>query len=184
VEDIPLFPRGGFRFGGERPQPLLAVFLSPDCGICTKVAGYTRAIAATYRRDEVDVLVVIHATPRLAREFVATQQLENLPVALRQHFPAVLAPKSTPFGIVLAPDGFVAARGMPNALEHLEEMIDAGKHGNPMTRESTPTTYSWGDAVPQSGALVGHHINHSDMHEGGSPVAAGAGAGGKEEEHL
>lgn len=154
AEEIQLFPSGHFEFGGARAQPLLTVFLSPDCSICTKVAGYVRAIASSYDADEVALLVVVSATPRVAREFIEAHGLDRVPVALRQHFPNMLAAKATPFALALAADGFVAARGTPNALEHLEEMLRAAVNARPMTGESTPEVHQWGDSVPQEGDSI------------------------------
>jgi len=146
-EEIDLFPYGTFAFGGQQTAPLLTVFLSPDCSICTKVADHARSIAATYPSDEVALLLVISGTPRLAREFLAVHRLEGLSVALKQHFPRKWAPTSTPFGLAITRDGTVAARGVPNALDHLEEMIRSATAGRPLGQGGTKAYHTWGDAL-------------------------------------
>lgn len=159
AQDIELFPTGHGVVGGARPNPQLIVFLSPDCSLCTTVAGCVRAIARTYRA-ELDLLVVVHGTPRLVREFTESHGLDGLDVALRQHFPAgAWLPASTPFSIGLTDEGTVAARGTPNALEHLEEMIRSARDGLPLGDGASPVRRSWGDALPLEGsddATVGH----------------------------
>lgn len=140
------FPTGRFLVGGERTNPLLVVFLSPDCGMCTTVAGHVRAITNSYAAG-LDLLVVVQGTPRVVREFAETHELKAQ-LALRQNFPNDLAPNSTPYGLGVTKDGTVAARGVPNALEHLEEMIKIAEEGLPMTADAEPSRYQWGDALP------------------------------------
>lgn len=146
-EEVELFPHGSLAFGGSRTAPLLTVFLSPDCSMCSKVAGYARAIADTYPTDVLNLLLVITGTPRLSREFLSVHHLERLPVMLKQHFPSKWAPTSTPFGLALTADGTVAARGIPNALEHLEEMIRSATHGVPIADGGRKAYHAWGDAL-------------------------------------
>jgi methylamine dehydrogenase accessory protein MauD len=147
AEEIELFPAGNLLAGGVRERPLLIVSLSPDCSLCTSVARYLRALAADYATD-VDILVVVKGTPRLVREFVESHSLGDLPVALAQHVPKDLWSHSTPAGLVLTSEGTVAARGVPNALEHLEEMVRAGQHGLSMDATSEPAIYPWGESLP------------------------------------
>lgn len=146
-EDVELFPTGTMLTGGQRERPLLVATLSPDCSLCTSVARYLRTLAADYK-TEVDILVVVKGTPRLVREFIEVHSLEDVPVALSQHVPKDLWFTSTPAGLVLTKEGTVAARGVPNALEHLEEMVRAGQRGLPMDANTDPATYPWGDSLP------------------------------------
>lgn len=129
AEEVALLNGREFVFGGERSAPLLTVFLSPDCSICNAVGRHVRSIRAAYPLDELDVLLVINATPRVAREYVTTRELSDIPTALKQNFPRRHAVESTPFALALDPDGTVVARGTPNALEHLEEMIRRAELG-------------------------------------------------------
>lgn len=148
---IDLFPRGEYSVGGARANPQLLVFLSPDCSVCTTVANFVRAIGRSYGH-EVDVLAVVQGTPRVVREFAEAHRLD-VPVALRQNVPNTLAPNSTPYGLAITKDGTVAARGVPNALDHLEEMIKVARNGLPMSADSVLATHNWGDALPTNGDI-------------------------------
>jgi hypothetical protein len=86
--------------------------------VVANVVTLTRA----YSSSDLSVLVVLSATPRTAREYIRNHELSKLPVALKQNFPANHNINSTPFAMSLTTEGVVAARGVPNALEHLEEM--------------------------------------------------------------
>jgi methylamine dehydrogenase accessory protein MauD len=148
AQEFELFPRGSVDVGGSRLHPQLIVFLSPDCSICTSVAGYVRALARDYDGD-LDLVIVVQGTPRLVREFVETHGLEGLDVGLRQNFPpSAWAPSSTPFGVAITSEGTVAARGTPNALEHLEQMIDIAERARGLDADTAPVEHAWGDSLP------------------------------------
>ena len=149
--DVPLIRGGTFVFGGERNRSLLIVFLSPDCSICTSVASYIRAISSTYANGALDLFVVLNATPRVAREYIANHGFEDLPVALYQNLPNKFGIQSTPFALAVTREGTVAARGTPNALEHLEEMVHVADHMLPL-KDAEPEVHVWGDSAAASTA--------------------------------
>jgi len=120
--DVPLLSGGTVQLGGERSDPQLVVFLSPDCSICSTVANHTETVMRQYR-DVLDVLIVIDATPRVAREYVRDHRFAGAPVMLKQGFPSTIGISTTPFALAITREGVVADRGVPNALEHLEELV-------------------------------------------------------------
>lgn len=122
AQSVSLLGGGTFQFAGERAQPLITVFLSPDCTICNAVADHVVTLMSDYA-NELDLLVVVHATPRVAREYVRDHRFESLPVALKQNFPSNHGISTTPFALAITAEGTVAGRGVPNALEHLEELV-------------------------------------------------------------
>lgn len=124
AQTVPLLRGGVFEFAGERKAPLLTVFLSPDCSICNAVAAYLVQVRRDYSATQLDILAVVYGTPKVVREYVASHDLEHVPVVLRQNFPNNHGITQTPFGLSLTRDGRVAARGIPNAMEHLEEMVE------------------------------------------------------------
>ncbi|HWT91517.1 MAG TPA: hypothetical protein VN238_00835 [Solirubrobacteraceae bacterium] len=130
AHEVPLLTGGAFQFGGAREHPLLTVFLSPDCSICTTVAHHVSRVARDYR--DLDLLLVVTATPRVAREYVRDHDFEGLPVALKQSFPSSLGISTTPFALAVTADGTVSGRGVPNAMEHLEELIDRARDFDPV----------------------------------------------------
>jgi hypothetical protein len=60
-------------------------------------------------------------------------------------------PGQTVVLVVLTKEGTLAARGVPNALEHLEEMVKAGHEGMTMEESDQPTNYAWGESLPVEG---------------------------------
>lgn len=130
AQQVSLLSGGTALFGGQRERPLVTVFLSPDCSICNTVARHVGTVARDYR-DDLDLLVVIHATPRVAREYARDHSFDEVPVAIKQNFPSNHGISTTPFALALTTDGTVAARGVPNALEHLEEMVAQARGYDP-----------------------------------------------------
>lgn len=130
AQPVPLLAGGIFQFAGERAQPLIAVFLSPDCTICNAVADHVLTLSRGYAH-ELDLLIVVHSTPRVAREYVRDHRFESIPVALKQNFPSNHGISTTPFALAITAEGTVAGRGVPNALEHLEELVARAKDDDP-----------------------------------------------------
>ncbi len=159
AQEVRLMDGNVYLFGGAREDPLLTVFLSPDCTICNSVTRYVRTVADQYRSGGLQVLVVIHGAPRVVREFVNTYELQHLPVALRQDFPNNHNIVSTPFALMLSTEGTVVARGVPNALEHLEEMVE---------RANKPA----GDASDDSDAQFALAVDLTNGSNGHPAVAA------------
>lgn len=122
-QDVPLLKGGTVQLGGARDVSQLVVFFSPDCSICNVVSSYVETIARQYR-DRIDLLIVIHATPRVAREYLRDHRFERMAVTLKQNFPSTLGISTTPFALAISREGTVAGRGVPNALEHLEVLIE------------------------------------------------------------
>jgi methylamine dehydrogenase accessory protein MauD len=132
AEPVALLTGEDYQFAGAREKPLMTVYLSPDCTICNRVSSAMRAVSRDYR-DEVDFLLVVSATPKVARRYVEEKDLGHLPVALRQDMPKHLAINTTPFALAMTHEGTVAMRAIPNDTEHLEEVIRAALEYQPPT---------------------------------------------------
>ena len=122
AQEVPLLGSGFVSVGGQRPRPSLVVFLSPDCGICNTVAEHVKVLAREYS-ETLDLMIVLSTTPRVGREYVRDHGFEKLPVVLKQNFPANYGIHTTPYALAVTREGTAAGRGVPNALEHLEELV-------------------------------------------------------------
>ena len=122
VHEVHLIDEGTFIFGGVRPQPTLAVFLSPGCATCHEAAAQVRRLREAH--GELSLLVVVDGEPEQARTYVDEMGLGDMQVALMRDFPARYAPGGgTPFALALAPGGSVAMRGSGRTYEELEELV-------------------------------------------------------------
>jgi methylamine dehydrogenase accessory protein MauD len=130
AEPVALLSGEDYQFAGARERPLMTVYLSPDCTVCNRVSSAMRAISRDYG-DDVDFLLVVSATPKVARRYIEEKGLEHLPVALRQDMPKHLAINTTPFALATTNEGTVAMRAIPNDTEHLEEVIRAALEYEP-----------------------------------------------------
>lgn len=129
------------RLGGEREDPLLVMFVQPDCGTCTAMADQLPALGGA------DAMVVMRGD-RAAAQRELGALAGRIPVVLEDAFPAGYRPSDwTPSVMALSPDGHVAATGHPTRREHLDEMVAAARDAEWSTPDAI-REHAWGVSAP------------------------------------
>lgn len=113
-----------FQIGGPSTKRRLLVFLSPNCEDCRNLAPSLRSIFKSDNGSTELTLISIGGEPDENREFVETTSLEDIPFALSPRAGALYAVSSTPYALLIDPDGRLAHKGVVNHLEHLESLLE------------------------------------------------------------
>jgi len=103
-------------------QSLLLVYMSPRCDACSEVAP----ALSTIRKYE-NARVVIAATKGAKSEwsaFVDKEGLNAFPIVTAESLPEAWRISASPFAILIAARGVIAAKGYVNRLEHLESLFE------------------------------------------------------------
>jgi thiol-disulfide isomerase/thioredoxin len=137
-----------FQFGGPKKAPAVLVFFAPKCGACETVPAALQEFVRKFSRDEVSLLAVIDVERAAAGKFIAEKSLQNVPVAVLEDFPEHLKPGGVPFGVAIATDGRVAARGKPKTLTHLAEMVETARNMVEMASPHSRRKHEWGESAP------------------------------------
>jgi methylamine dehydrogenase accessory protein MauD len=133
--------------GGTRPT--LIVFFSPSCGACEALPDAIAKLRLDVPHDDLDILAVLSTDRAGAAKFVAERSLEHVTFAANVDFPEHYIPRhGVPFGIALAADGIVAARGKPKTLEHLREMAHAAQRMAELATTVSMRDHEWGQSAP------------------------------------
>lgn len=113
-----------FEIGGASKKRRLLVFLSPNCEDCRDLAPALRSIFKSDRGRTELTLISIGGDPDENRQFVESVNLANIPYALSPRAGALYGVSSTPYALLIEPDGRLAHKGVVNHLEHLESLLE------------------------------------------------------------
>ena len=110
--------------GGTREQSTLLFFLSSTCPVCKTLLPVLKDI----QKQEQATLRLIFASDgpvSVHLYFVAEQALGAFPYVLSLELGMAYQVSKLPYGVLINPQGKVAAHGLINNREHLESLLEA-----------------------------------------------------------
>jgi methylamine dehydrogenase accessory protein MauD len=113
-----------FEIGGTADRRRLLVFLSPGCQDCRELAPALRSIGRSDVEQTDLTIISISGTPDENRKFIEATGLEQVRYALSPRAGLVYGVSSTPYALLVEPDGNLAQKGVVNHLEHLESLLE------------------------------------------------------------
>jgi methylamine dehydrogenase accessory protein MauD len=126
--------------GGTEQQAAVVAFVSPGCRQCDTMVPAFHAIAKDYADDPVRLVIGVIADDRTAGAYAQQLRLDGLDVVPAGSIAKRLAINSTPYALAVGSNGLVAKRGVVNALEHLEEMLEIAQIGASRGRDEADIT--------------------------------------------
>jgi methylamine dehydrogenase accessory protein MauD len=113
-----------FEIAGPSDRRRLLVFVAPNCEDCQQLAPALRSVFRSDRGATDLTVISIGGDPDENREFLRSAGLADLPFALSPRAGALYGASSTPYALLIEPDGRLAHKGVVNHLEHLESLLE------------------------------------------------------------
>ncbi|MDQ3678449.1 MAG: hypothetical protein M3401_16905 [Actinomycetota bacterium] len=150
--ELPLPGAGGatVAVGGEQERPALLAVHAPGCSSCADIEEALEAVAR--ERADVAVVSVVALERRAAAEHVAAVDVARRAVSVAvQDVPPELVPDGLPALVAIAREGFVAALGAPETIDHLREAANVAAGAVLIAGPGSMRDTDWGRAVPAWG---------------------------------
>jgi len=103
---------------------LLLFFLDPTCPICKALLPALEAVAREQRRFHV-VLASDGSTEAAHRRFVESEGLQRYPYVVSEVLGRSYGVGKVPYAVLIDPLGQIAALGIVDSREHLENLVDS-----------------------------------------------------------
>ncbi|WP_417451414.1 redoxin domain-containing protein [Kordiimonas sp.] len=106
----------------------LYFFLSPDCPVCKTLLPAIRSLAGA-EKQTLEVVLASDGASKDHRGFISTHNLEGFDYVVSEELGRALGVSKLPYGVLVGPDGAIAAMGIVNSREHLESLLEAQERG-------------------------------------------------------
>lgn len=123
---LPSLNGGAVVLGGQTGtgQSTLLFFLSPTCPVCKVLLPILKTVQV-HERGWLRVVLASDGAETEHQEFIHRENLAAFPYLLSTHVGMAYQIGKLPYGVLISPDGTVAAHGLINNREHLESLFEA-----------------------------------------------------------
>lgn len=130
VFSLPSLTGGALSLGGVNPggQSTLLFFLSPTCPVCKTLLPVLKSTQAQ-ERDWLRVVLASDGEEGEQLAFIRREGLDGFPYLLSAEVGMAYQIGKLPYGVLIDPQGKVAAHGLINTREHLESLFEAQRLG-------------------------------------------------------
>ena len=102
------------------------MFTAPSCPVCEKLFPIIKSMA---RAEGIGVVMISDGAPEEHRRFLAGHQLDEVRYVVSAEAGMAFQVGKIPYGVLMAPQGVIRAKGLVNTREHLESLLEADKTG-------------------------------------------------------
>lgn len=124
-----------------KQRPSLLIFISPTCGPCAKLMPHVADLMRV-RNSAANIVLISQSTEQETLSLIRSHKLKGPVLAdADKSLSTIYRVPATPFAYRVDQSGIVKRRGIPNTLEHLEEML-RGQGGEEVVELPKPETTS------------------------------------------
>lgn len=104
----------------------LLMFVAPDCPVCKTIMPLAKGVAVS---KDLDLVFIGDGEDGEIRALVDRYRLNDYPFANSAKVALAFHIAKLPYGVMIGPDGVIAAKGLVSTREHLEDLLLAGETG-------------------------------------------------------
>lgn len=127
VFHLPSLNKGVVTIGGPRNKHQLVLFVSPSCPICKVLYPVIKSINKS--EGWLNVVLASDGDRNIHQQFIATQQLDDIPYILSPELGMTWRVAKLPFSVLLDEQGKIISKGLINSREQLESLFNAKESG-------------------------------------------------------
>lgn len=112
--------------GHMGPRNTLLMFVAPDCPVCRKIVPLAKGVAAA---EHLDLVFVGDGEEKAIAAMIDRYKIGAFPFANSAAIGLAFHVGKLPYGVMIRPDGVIAAKGLVSSREHLESLMVADETG-------------------------------------------------------
>lgn len=109
--------------GGAALQPLLLLFVSPNCPVCKQLVPAARSLA---KREKLRLVFASDGgDAKRHLEYIERMDIDTYPYIVSSEVGLRFAADKLPYAALVDREGILRSRGLVNSREHLESLVEA-----------------------------------------------------------
>jgi methylamine dehydrogenase accessory protein MauD len=109
--------------GGPALQPLLLLFVSPNCPVCKELVPVARSLA---RREKLRLVFASDGGDEQRHSaYIEKMEIASYPYVVSTELGLRFAADKLPYAALVDREGILRSRGLVNSREHLESLVEA-----------------------------------------------------------